>query len=516
MLDYKITGGQVLDGTGAPAIRADLGITGGRIAAIGDLSRAETRTAISVEGRVVCPGFIDVHSHSDTYLLIEPSAPSKIHQGITTEIVGNCGASAAPLADPSFLPSDWQEQIYPGSWRTVMEYLQLLELAQPAPNVAALIGHGKLRSWVMGYEARPAKPDELKAMCRLLEESLEAGGWGLSSGLIYAPGKWAAREELMALAGIAARHNGIYTSHLRSEGSHLLAAIEETLAIGRASGARVEISHLKTGGREHWSLLDSGLTLIRRARAEGVAVAADRYPYVASGTDLDVVLPDWATHGGRDAILRRLKEPHIHDRLMQEIFTAGRSPNDVVIGSTGQERFRGKPLVEVARVLELNPAEAVLFLLEADQLKTSAFFMGMSEPNMWRILAEPYVMLGSDASLRSLTGPLSRDFTHPRAYGSFPRFLRGALDGKTVPLPEAVRKMTSLAADHFGLKGRGTLAVGGMADIVVFDPKTVADLATFAFPHQLARGIDWVIVNGVVTLNPQGLTGKRGGWVIRR
>jgi N-acyl-D-amino-acid deacylase len=515
MLDWKITGGQVLDGTGAPAVRADLGIAGDRIAALGDLTEAPARQTISAANRILCPGFIDVHSHSDVYLLIEPGAASKIYQGVTTEIVGNCGVSAAPLADFSQLPSDWQEQTYPGRWKTLAEFLDLLEQIGPAPNVAALIGHGKLRGWVLGYAARPANPAELRAMSRLLEESLEAGGWGLSSGLIYAPGKWADAEELGALAKVAARHGGIYTSHMRSEGENLLAALAETLALGRSAGIRVQISHLKTSGRNNWALLDSALELIRRARAEGLAVAADRYPYTAACTDLDILLPDWATHGGREEILRRVREPASRDRLKEEIF-AGRSPEDVVIGSTGQEQWRGRPLPEVARELKMTPAEAVLFLLEADALKTSAFFKGMSEENMGRILAEPYVMLGSDASVRAPTGPLSRDFPHPRTYGAFPRFLRAALDGKTVPLAEAVRKMTALPAEQFGLKGRGILRVGNPADLVVFDPVTVSDRATFAAPHQLARGVEWVIVNGVVTLTPAGPTGRRGGRILRR
>ncbi len=515
MLDLKITGGQILDGTGSPAIRADIGIVGDRITAIGDLSRAEAQAMIPAKGRIVCPGFIDVHSHSDAYLLIEPSAPSKIYQGITTEVVGNCGASAAPLADPAYLPSDWQDQNYPGAWRTVADYLQLLEQVRPAPNVALLIGHGKLRSWVMGYDARPATPAEIRAMGRLLEESLAAGGWGLSTGLIYAPGKWAARNELEALAGIVAKYDGVYTSHMRSEGRSLLAAIEEIIAIGRVSGARVEISHLKTSGPEHWPLVDSALSLVRRARAAGIVVAADRYPYIAACTDLDIVLPEWAARGGKDAILQRLRDPVDRSRLRRTLFVS-RSPDAVVIASTRLEQCRGKPLTEAAQVLDMDPAAAVLHLLEVDELKTSAFFLGMSEPNMWRILAEPWVMLGTDASLRSPTGPLSRDYPHPRAYGSFPLFLRAARDGKTVSLPEAVRKMTSLPAEHFRLQGRGVLAVNHMADVVVFNPATVADLATFATPHQLARGIERVIVNGVVTLAPEGLTGLRAGRVLRR
>ncbi len=516
MFDWKITGGQILDGTGAPAFRADLGIAGDRIAALGDLASAAARETIPAAGRLVCPGFIDAHSHSDAFLLIEPAAPSKLYQGITTEIVGNCGASAAPLADPAFLPSDWRNQAYPGPWKTMAEYLRLLEQAQPAPNVAALVGHGKLRSWVLGYEARAATPEEVRAMGRLLEESLEAGGWGLSAGLIYAPGKWAAREELIALAGIAARHHGIYAAHMRSEGEFLLEAIEETIAVGRAAGVRVEISHLKTSGRDHWSKLEAALALIRQARAAGIAVAADRYPYLASCTDLDVVLPDWAIRGGQAAILRRLQTARDRDRIRREIFHRGRAPDAIVIGSTSREEFRGQPLTEVARALDLAPADAVLALLEADELKTSAFFLGMSAANMERIFEEKYVMLGSDASLRSPAGVLSRDFPHPRAYGAFPRFLKAALEGKTVPLPQAVRKMTALAAEHFGLKDRGVLRVGGLADVVVVDPPTVADRATFAAPHQLARGIEWVLVNGVLTLNPKGLTGRRGGRVLRR
>lgn len=506
----------MLDGTGAPPFQADLGLAGDSIAAVGDLSRAEARAAIPAANRMVCPGFIDVHSHSDVFLLVEPSAPSKIYQGVTTEIVGNCGVSAAPLADPDYLPSDWREAPLPGAWKTMGEYLALLEKAGPALNVAALVGHGKLRSWVVGRAARPAKPDELRAMCRLLEESLDAGGWGLSSGLIYPPGKWAKAEELAALVKTAAGRAAIYATHMRSEGDRLLESIEETLGVARAAGARVQISHLKTAGRENWPLLDRALSLMRRARADGIAAAADRYPYTASCTDLDIVLPDWAIRGDRADVLERLKDPAARERLKAEMFAGGRTADDVVIGSTGEERFRGRPLVEAARVLGMSPAEAALHLLVRDELKTSAFFLGMSEDNMWRILAEPFVMLGSDASLRALEGPLSRDFPHPRAFGAFPRFLRAALDGKTVSLTEAVRKMTSLPAEHFGLKGRGILAAGMKADVVVLNPETLADQATFSEPRRLARGVEWVIVNGVAALTPAGLSGRRGGRVLRR
>jgi len=580
MLDYKIIGGQVFDGTGADPTRADVGIALDRIAAVGDLSRAEAAVTLDVAGRYVAPGFIDVHSHSDAYLLIEPSAPSKLYQGVTTEIVGNCGASAAPLADAAWLPSDWRDQTYPGEWRSVADYRRLLEQARPAPNVMLLIGHGKLRAWVMGYQARPATADERRAMTRLLEQSMDEGGRGFSTGLIYPPGLFAAPEELTDLARVAARRDGIYTTHMRSEGPQLLEAIEETLAIARQTGVRLEISHLKTSGRNNWGKAEAALDLIRRARAAGVDVAADRYPYTAGNTDLDVILPDWAQEGGRDAVLRRLRDHDEHARLWQEM-TASRPADDwqgVVIGSTAEMAFRGRSLPEVAQALGVDPVEAALRLMEGDELKTSAFFFGMSEDNMWKILAEPYVMLGSDASLRSLQGPLSQDFPHPRAYGAFPKFLRAALDGeaprgpavagrgsllrrsnasgcegwifaepcearnailschssagatedhpcdkpqdflakkgKTIALPEAIRKMTSLPADHFRLAGRGRVAVGNYADLVIFDPNTVADRATYAVPHALAHGIEGVIVNGVPTLDRNGLTGRRAGRIL--
>lgn len=514
MLDYKIIGGQVLDGSGADPVRADVGVSGERVADIGDLEMAEAAVVLNAAGRYVAPGFIDVHSHSDAYLLIEPAAPSKLFQGITTEIVGNCGASAAPVAKPAFLPSDWCEQVYPGAWRSVAEYRRLLEDAHPAPNVMLLIGHGKLRAWVMGYQSRPAAADERRAMARLLEQSLDEGGRGLSTGLIYAPGMFAAPDEIADLAHVVARHDGIYTTHMRSEGAHLLEAIEETLTVARQTGVRLEISHLKTSGRANWSKADAALELIHKARAAGIDVAADRYPYTASNTDLDVILPNWAQEGGRDAVLQRLRDPGERAHLRQDMAAGTRDWKTIVIGSTGEASFRGRSLGEVAQVLGVDPIEAALRLMQADELKTSAFFFGMDEGNMWKILAEPCVMLGSDASLRAPTGPLSRDFPHPRAYGAFPKFLRAALDGKTVALPEAIRKMTSLPADHFRLKGRGRVAVGAYADLVIFDPGAVADCATYAVPHALAKGIECVLVNGVPTLDRAGLTGRRAGMIL--
>ncbi len=519
-LELKIVGGQVADGTGAPLRQADIGIAGGVIVDEGDLSRAPARRVIEAGGRLVCPGFIDSHSHSDSYLLLEPSAPSKIFQGVTTEVVGNCGASAAPLlGSAARLPSDWESKSYPGRWSTMAEYRALLESVRPAVNVVMLAGHGKLRAAVMGYEGRPATPDEVRRMEHLLDRAMEEGAAGLSTGLIYAPGMYAEPGEITALAAVAARRQGIYTTHMRSEGARLLEALDETLAVARASGVRVSVSHLKTSGRANWGLLDAALEKLNAARAEGISVAADRYPYIASNTDLDVILPSWAAEGGREAVLARLRNPLTRARLRAELLESRPETywGTIVIGSTAHPDhagLQGRPLEEAAEILGLEPVDAALRLIDRDDLRTGAFFFGMSEPNMWRILAEPWVMIGSDASIRSPTGVLSQDYPHPRAYGTFPLFLRAALDGKTVPLVEAVRKMTSLPAAHFRLGNRGVLRRGAAADVVVVDPARVRDAATFAAPHALAEGIDLVVVNGVITLEGGSFSGNRAGRIL--
>jgi len=516
MYDLIIQGATVLDGTGAAPMVADVGVRDERIAAVGALEAAEARAWLPAAGLHLCPGFIDVHSHSDTYLLLEPGAESKITQGVTTEVAGNCGASAAPRLGAAQMPSDWREQAYPGAWRTVAEYRRLLEQVRPAVNLALLVGHNTLRAGVMGYEARAARPDEIRAMCANLEQALEEGAAGLSTGLIYSPGMFAGAEEVTELARVAAQRQRIYTSHMRSEGARILEALDEVLAVGRQAGVRLEVSHLKTSGRPNWGRLEAALDKLEAARADGFEGAADRYPYTAACTDLDVILPDWAAGGGLEAVLQRLRDPAVRERLRAEI-ARERDPeywNIVRVGTTWRpehRRWQGMPLTAVAAELNLAPVDAALYLMDRDELHTGAIFFGMSEDNMWRILARPWVMLGSDASLRATTGPLSADHPHPRAYGTFPRFLRAALDGRTVPLTEAVRKMTALPAAHFRLRDRGLIKPGLAADLVVYDPRTVTDCATFEQPHQTARGICHVLVNGAWTIRDGRATGARGG-----
>jgi len=516
VFDLKIINGTVYDGLGGEPFQADVGVTDDRIGDVGDLSVAEARDTVDAAGRYVCPGFIDAHSHSDTYLLIEPDAPSKLFQGITTEVVGNCGASGAPLHGDYRMPSDWLEKEYPESWNSVGEYRCLLESVTPAPNAVLLIGHNTLRAGVMGYADRPATTDELEAMKSRLATCLEEGGAGLSTGLVYSPGMFAPSDEVVALAEVVAAAGGIYTSHMRSESGRLLDAIDETIDIGRKAGCRVQVSHLKTAGKANWGLIDGAVERIEGARAEGVEVACDRYPYTASCTDLDVIFPDWAAGGGREAVLQRLRTPADRARLREELLRERADDywETIRVGSTNHpdnRAFTGKWLTEVAGALGVEPVDALLQLLDTDRLMTTGFFFTMSEENMWRILALPYCMFGSDASLRATSGQLSHDHPHPRAYGSLSRFIRASLDGKTVPFTEVVRKSTSLPANHFRLADRGRISKGAMADLVVLDPGRVQDHSDYADPHQLSSGIDHVIVNGIRTIADGKLTGQRGG-----
>lgn len=530
MFDLLIRRGEIIDGTGAPSFRADVGITGDRIAAMGDLAEAESHLTLDLSTSsdhrqpstahppplVVAPGFIDVHTHSDVNLLVDPSAPNKIRQGVTTEVVGNCGTSAAPIAGRYRLPLSWAGLPLPEPWATVSEYRDRLDAARPAVNVVLLIGHNTLRGGTVGYDNRAATADELIGMESLLEQALDEGGRGLSSGLIYLPGMFAPQDELIRLAAVTARYDGIYSSHIRNEAGQLLAAVDEALLVGRESGARVQVSHLKAAGRANWPLAEKALERLRAARRDGQDAAADRYPYLAGETSLDIVFPGWLADGGRDAMLARLADPAACDRLRRELreLGGGRDWNGIIIGSThhpDNRCFQGLRLPDVAAALDMSPEDAILYLARTDKLGTQAFFFGQSEKNMIDILAEPYVMIGSDASARSPDGPLGGGFPHPRGYGTFARFLRMSLDGRTVPVEDAIRKMTSLPADFFRLARRGRIAAGMIADIVIFNPATIRDRADYRDPQQFAEGIEHVIVNGTPTLLNGEFTGQRGG-----
>lgn len=518
MLDYKIVDGLVYDGSGGSPQASDVGIVGDRVAVVGDLSTADARRTVSAEKCIVTPGFIDAHSHSDAYLLIEPTAPSKIWQGITTEIIGNCGCSGAPRHGAARMPVDWQGFSYPGTWQDMREFRTLLEKTVPGVNVGMLIGHNNLRASVTGYEPRAASHIELERMQSLLSESLAAGGIGLSTGLLYPPGRYSAPDELSELLKIVRRYDGIYTTHMRSEGAQLLESLEETIQAAAAVGCRLQISHLKTSGPGNWHKLDALLAAIDAARSRAVNLASDRYPYTAACTELDVLLPEWAGSGERDEIMARLSSPEQRARIAAEI-DAERGAEyweRVLVGSTrhaDNARFKGQSICNVARSLAVEPVEAMLTLIEKDELHTGGIFFGMSEENMLRILAQPYVMIGTDASLRAVSGPLSQDHPHPRAYGAFSRFLRMARDGETVSVQEAIRKMTSLPAEHFRLRGRGLLRREHHADIAVIDLDRVADKATYAEPHAYSEGVRHLFVNGTPAIDDGCQTLARKGMV---
>ncbi|MCK5675382.1 MAG: D-aminoacylase [Verrucomicrobia bacterium] len=535
--DLKIINGWVFDGSGTEAVSCNIGINGDSIAVIGDLGGATAERTIDATGYIVCPGFIDAHSHSDTYLLIEPSAASKIYQGVTTEICGNCGASAAPLNGDYKMPSDWLDKDYSRigqagmpaphveqaslpahpPWSTVADYRERFAEAQPAINAALLVGHNTLHAGICGYEPRAATTDEMKLMRKTLEQALDEGAIGLSSGLVYPPGSAVPREEIIELAKTVAKYDGIYTTHMRSESDRLLEAIDEAIDIAKRAGARLQVSHLKAAGKQNWHKLEAALERLRSGDHEGRPYGADRYPYTAGCTDLDIVLPDWASHGGRGAVLARLRDPETRKKIRNELTE---SPSgrwvDIMIGSTQFEQFKGKYLPEVAEVLGMGEVETLLHLIDKDDLKTGGIFFGMSEENMWRVLAEPYVSLGTDASLRAPWGPLSHDHPHPRAYGSHSKFLRAALDGQTVPLSEAIRKMTALPAEQFGLKNRGLLKKGCFADITIFDPNAIRENTTYANPHQLSDGTRHVIINGIHTFEHGRHTPRRSGRFLAR
>jgi len=536
--DLLIRGGRVVDGTGAAARVADVGVTGDRIADVGDLEAASSSRVVDAAGLVVAPGFIDAHSHSDTYLLLEPDAPSKLAQGVTTEVNGQCGGSGVPRLGRARLSSDWASQTYPShtsggvriserpgpTWTTVADYRELLDAVRPAINTVQFIGHNTLRAGVMGYEPRAATPEELCEMRRRLEQALDEGGWGLTTGLLYQPGKYATDAEVEELTRAAAAKGGMYATHMRSEGDRLLESIADVLNLSRTTGIQVQISHVKTSGKTNWGKIDAALALMNAARAEGLNVQSDRYPYTAAGTDLDVVLPDWASAGGRDAILKNVRDSEARRRIEDELNGGTRDWSSVMIGGGWSETvraFSGQTLAAAASALKLTPGETVCRFIDADDTRTGAFFFGMCEANLHRIYSEPWIMPGSDASLRAPWGPLGKDHPHPRAYGTMPRFLRlltGRVEGfeKICGLEEAVRRMTSLPSRTFGLRDRGELRTGAFADLVVFDEKTFSETSTYAQPHQFASGVRQVVVNGAVSFDSGRFTGEHRGRFLER
>jgi len=507
----------VLDGTGAAAYRADIGLEGDHIAHIGDLSAATADTVVDGAGLVAAPGFIDMHSHSDYTLPINPRAESKIRQGVTTEVIGMCGGSPAPIDEEAKERLKDSRPELPWTWNAFGEYLAYLREQGISVNVVPMVGNGTVRSLAVGLDDRRSTAEERAEMRRLVAQAMDEGAWGVSSGLIYPPSSYADTDELIDLARVAAGRGGFYFTHIRGEGETLLQAVEEAILVGERAGLPVQIAHFKATQPENWDKLPDALGLLDKARARGVDVAADRYPYIASSTGLSSQLPGWAKDGGPEATMARLLDPDERQRIVQYLRTrATRWETIVVASARDQPELDGKSIAEIAEARSTSPEEAVVDLLAESEVHVSIVSFGMDEDNLRIVLRHPAVMIGSDGSARLPHGPLGEGKAHPRNYGTFPRVLgRYVREEGVLSLPEAVHKMTGMPAVRLRLPDRGHLAVGKKADVVLFDPETVSDTATFTEPYQYPVGIEYVYVNGQAAITPQGHTGALPGEILQ-
>ncbi len=528
--DLIIEHGRVVDGTGAPWYAADIGIRSGRIAAIGRLGRAKAKQRIDAANRIVAPGFIDMLGQSELTLLVDPSAPSKIFQGITTEITGE-GESVAPV-NAAIAREDAARYAHlqvKRDWSDFTGYFARLERQGIGINLASYVGATTVREMVIGYADRAATPGELEQMKGLVAEAMRQGAVGVSSALEYAPAPYASTDELIALSRAAAEYGGIYATHMRSEQEAIMAALEETIRIGREAQIPVEIWHLKAGGVNNFGLMPEIVARIERARAAGVDIAADTYAYPAWANDLSAFIPPWAHDGGDAQLVERLKDPAVRARLKQELASVSTDWDNEWQSVAGPEAIQistvlnpklaalqGRTLSEIARSRGTDPMDTLFDILIEDSAKTEVAVFAMSEPDIALAAVQPWVSFCNDSSATAPDGLLGREFPHPRAYGTFPRVLRKYVrEERRLRLEEAIRKFTSLPASRLRLNERGVLKTGMWADIVVFDPQAITDRATFADPKQLSVGMQWVLVNGVPVVAAGAATRALPGQVLR-
>jgi dihydroorotase/N-acyl-D-amino-acid deacylase len=530
VFDLVIRHGHIIDGTGSPWYAGDVGIRDGRIAAIGMLEGAAARQTEDAAGKVVAPGFIDMLGQSELSILVNPSVPSKIFQGITTEITGE-GGSAGPLND-SIIAADRAEyehyRITP-DWRTLGEYFSRLEKQGIGINLASYVGATQVRRMVLGDSNRTPSSRELDSMTALVRGAMREGAVGVSTSLQYPPAPYARTDELVALAAEASKLGGVYATHLRSEGAEIDAAIDEAIRIGREARIPVEIWHLKVAGKRNWGRMPKVVAKIDSARRAGVDLAADTYAYTAWFNDLSAFIPPWAHDGGTARLVERLKDPAMRRRIRREMLAPDESwdnewqeipgPSAVLIGvvkNPALRTYQGKTLAQVAALRHSDPIDALFDLLVEDGAFTSVAVFGMSEPDVLLALRQPWVSINNDSQGTATDGLLGEEHPHPRAYGTFPRILRKYVrEERRLTLEDAIRKFTSLAAQRMRLADRGVLKAGMWADVVVFDPAKVRDRATFAEPNQLAEGMEWVLVNGIPVIAEGRATGALPGRVLR-
>ncbi len=529
--DVLIRGGTVYDGGGGAPFVADVGIRDERIVAVGDLTGVSAARVIEARGLAVAPGFINVLSWATESLIEDGRALSDIRQGVTLEVFGE-GWSMGPLdaAMKEQLVRDQADIHYEVEWTTLGEYLDHLALRGVATNVASFVGATTVRIHELGYEDRPPTPAELERMKAHVRRAMREGALGVGSSLIYAPAFYAETEELIELCKVAAQHGGRYITHMRSEGARLLEAVEEVILIARAAGIGAEIYHLKAAGEANWSKLDALIARVEAVRAEGLDLTADMYVYTAGATGLDAAMPPWVQEGGYDAWAERLRDPEIRARVRREMSTpsdewenlylSAGSPERVLLVGFKNEALKpltGKSLAEVARLRGVSPEEAAMDLVIEDGSRVGTVYFLMSEENVRKEVALPWVSFGSDAEAPAPEGNFLKSNPHPRAYGNFARRLgRYVRDERLIPLEEAVRRLTSLPAANLRLEDRGRLQPGHFADVVVFDPAEIQDHATFEKPHQYATGMVHVLVNGVPVLANGEHTGAKPGRVVKR
>jgi len=510
--DIVIMNGRIVDGTGNPWFYGDVAIRAGRIIKVGFLGAARARRRIDARGMIVAPGFIDMLGQSELSLLIDPRAESKVFQGITTEVTGE-GGSAAPFNDYILKESEpfLTHFRLTADWHTLGEYFARLERSHTAINLATYVGATQVRQYVLHDENRAPTAVELEQMRKLVAQAMEDGAVGLSTSLVYAPAFYATTEELIELAKVASRYGGVYASHMRNEGNSIMSALDEAIRIGTEANIPVEIFHLKMAGKPNWGKMRDVITKIETARARGLDITADQYPYVAGATSLGAAVPPWSHEGGTAKFVERLKDPATRDKLKQEMRASSDKWENFYLGAGGGEgilvasvlnrdlaKYEGKRINEIARMMgNKDELDALFDLLIADNAQTGMIVFLMSEDDVRLALRQPWVSVGIDHGSVALTGPLAEGKAHPRGYGSFPRILgRYVRDEHLLTLEEAIRKMTSLAANRVHLVDRGLLKPGFFADVVVFDPQKIRDVATFEDPNQLSIGMRFVLVNG--------------------
>lgn len=523
MYDILIKNGTIIDGTGKPMFKGDVGIRGGMIAEIGNLSNEHAREEIDAEGKYVVPGFIDVNNHSDTYWRIfsDPLLESLLTQGVTTIIGGNCGASLAPLVNHDGIKSiqKWTDiSKISFNWLSMKEFLAEVEKKKLSLNFASLVGHGTLRRGLVGDEVRDISPAEMKIMKKMLAQAMKEGALGFSTGLIYAHAKLASSREIDELAEVTKKYDGVYATHIRGEGHKLIRSVEEAIRIAKTTGVRLQISHLKAMWEKNWNLMEEALNLIETARTSGIDVHFDIYPYTSTGSVLYTLLPDWVAEGGRNMMLSRLKDPDVRERIIKEMKETEHDYAKIIISISSLDKtLNHKRITEIAKAQDKSIENTIIDLLIASEGRVITMMEVLSQKNVDKGVINPFSIISSNGSGYNIEHKETGEIAHPRNFGSFPRVFANYVKGRdVVGWEEAVRKMSGLPAEKFKLEKRGIIAEGNYADVVVFDPQSIYDTATVKNPYQYSKGVEWVIVNGKPAIKDAVITGTRSGEVIRR